>query len=436
MNILLVGNGAREHAIAEALKRSPQNIKLFTYLSSRNPGLISLSEKFEVGKYSELDKIVKFAQDNQINFSIMGPEAPLSTGVVDALEKAGIPSVGPYQELAQLETSKSFTRNLMKKYNIPGNPRYQVFKSTIGIKEFMQSLGGQFVVKADGLHGGKGVKVVGEHLQGIDDGFDYAVECIKEDGAVVVEEKFVGEEFSLQCLTDGVTVLATPPAQDHKRAYDGDQGPNTGGMGSYTDANHLLPFLKTEDVNVGLEITRQMAAAIKQETGKFYKGVMYGGFIVTKDGVRLIEYNARFGDPEAENIMPILASDLVEVCQRIISGTLGKIKLEFSEQATVCKYVVPEGYPDAPLKGEPIDLSSVPRNVKMYLGSVEEQNGQMIMTGSRAVAMVGVAGTLADAERIAQSGVAAVKGKIFYRKDIGTAALLQKRVDHIEELKS
>jgi phosphoribosylamine--glycine ligase len=163
---------------------------------------------------------------------------------------------------------------------------------------------------------------------------------------------------------------------------------------------------------------------------------MYGGFILTRDGVRLIEYNARFGDPEAENIMPIFKSDLVEVCQHIIKGTLDQVKLEFESKATVCKYVVPEGYPDNPLKGEKIDISAVPANVKMYLGSVEKNEaGGLILGGSRAIAMVGVADTLAEAEKIAQSGVEAVKGKVFFRRDVGTAELLQKRVDHMKELR-
>jgi len=436
MNVLLIGNSARAHALAEALTRSPQEVNLFSYLASRNPGVAGLSQKVEIGKYDDLAKVTQFAKDNNIDFAVIGPEAPLAAGVVDALEQVGIKSFGPNKELAQLETSKSFTRELMNKYNIPGNARFKTFTSKQGIKEFMVELDGQFVVKADGLHGGKGVKVVGDHLEGIEDGWEYAKQCIKEDGAVVIEEKFVGEEFSLQCITDGQTVLATPPAQDHKRAYINDQGPNTGGMGSYSDANHLLPFLTPEDVEAALEITKKMVQAIKEETGQFYKGVMYGGFILTKEGVKLIEYNARFGDPEAQNVLPILKTDFGEVCQRVIAGTLQELTLEFANQATVCKYVVPEGYPDNPLKGEKIDVSGVPANVKMYFAAVDQQaDGSLIMSGSRAIAFVGVADTLAEAEKIAQQGVEAVRGKVFYREDIGTKDLIEKRVKHMVELR-
>lgn len=436
MNILLIGNSARAHVLAETLKRSPQKVTLFSYMAARNPGVAGLSQEVEIGKYDDLEKISQFAKDNNIDFAVVAPEAPLAAGVVDVLEKVGIKSVGPNKKLAQLETSKSFTRELMNKYNIPGNAQYKVFKSEKGIKEFMEELAGQFVVKADGLHGGKGVKVIGDHLKGIEDGLEYAKQCIKEDGAVVVEEKFVGEEFSSQCLTDGQTVLATPPAQDHKRAYVGDQGPNTGGMGSYSDANHLLPFLTAENVNQALNITVKVSQALKEETGQPYKGIMYGGFIITKDGVKLVEYNARFGDPEAENVLPILKTDLVEVCQRIIKGSLDQIKLEFENKATVCKYVVPQGYPDNPLKGEKIDVSRVPADVKMYFASVDKQkDGSLVMSGSRAIAFVGVADTLAEAEQIAQKGVEAVQGKVFYREDIGTQELIQKRVDHLKSLR-
>ncbi len=167
---------------------------------------------------------------------------------------------------------------------------------------------------------------------------------MKESSSVIVEEKFDGEEFSLQCLCDGKTVVGTPLVQDHKRRFDGDRGPNTGGMGSYSLPDHSMPFLKPSDIEEGLEITRQVAAALLKETGSPYKGVMYGGFIATKNGAKLLEYNARFGDPEAMNILPLLKTDFVEICRHIIDGTLDQLKIEFEPKATVCKYVVPKGY--------------------------------------------------------------------------------------------
>ncbi|HQK28506.1 MAG TPA: phosphoribosylamine--glycine ligase, partial [Smithellaceae bacterium] len=342
-NILLIGNGAREHAIAEAIMRSPQNPRLFSFMKSNNPGIASLSEKIKIGSYSDLDAITGFAKENKIDFAVIGPEDPLNNGVVDALAKADVPSVGPTKSLARLETSKSFTRNLVNKYKISGNPKYKVFLAMDGVEKFLNELEG-IVLKPDGLTGGKGVMVQGDHFSTKKEALKLCEQILGGGSSVIVEEKFDGEEFSLQCLCDGKTVVGTPLVQDHKRRFDGDKGPNTGGMGSYSLPDHSMLFLKSSDIEAGLEITRQVAAALSKETGSPYKGIMYGGFIATKNGVKLLEYNARFGDPEAMNILPLLKTDFVEICWHVIDGTLDKIKIEFEHKATVCKYVVPKGY--------------------------------------------------------------------------------------------
>src|SRR3989338_1994109 len=308
-NVMLIGQGAREHAIAEAFRRN-KSVELFSYMKSKNPGVSSLSKSIELGSYSDLEKIKRFALGNNIDFAFIGPEDPLSFGVVDALEEEGINAIGPTKLMARLETSKSFTRELLKKYEIEGNPKFQAFTNERfdDIRGFMDEMD-EVVIKPDGLTAGKGVRVQGDHFNTKEEALDYCKEVLGTHPAVVVEEKLDGEEFSLQCLTDGKTVVATPPVQDHKRAYDGDKGPNTWGMGSYSCENHLLPFLKKEHVDAALKITKKVADAIYQETGLYYKGVMYGGFILTKDGVKLIEYNARFGDPEAMNVLPLLKTD-------------------------------------------------------------------------------------------------------------------------------
>ena len=202
----------------------------------------------------------------------------------------------------------------MKKYKIPGLPKFKVFESLEGVMEFIEDLD-QVVIKPDGLTGGKGVKVQGDHFQTKEEALKYCSEVLKTHPAVIAEEKLDGEEFSLQCLTDGKTVIATPPVQDHKRAFEDDKGSNTGGMGSYSCESHLLPFLKKAHVDEALKITRQVAQSIYLETGEYYNGIMYGGFILTRDGVKLLEYNARFGDPEAMNVLPLLKTDFVSVCQ-------------------------------------------------------------------------------------------------------------------------
>ena len=438
-NILLIGNGAREHAIAEAITRSQQKPRLFSFMKANNPGIASLSEKIKIGRYSDLDAITAFAKENKIDFAIIGPEDPLNNGVVDALAKADVPSVGPTKSLARLETSKSFTRNLVNKYKISGNPKYKVFLAMDGVEKFLNELEG-IVLKPDGLTGGKGVMVQGDHFSTKKEALKLCEQILGGGSSVIVEEKFDGEEFSLQCLCDGKTVVGTPLVQDHKRRFDGDKGPNTGGMGSYSLPDHSMLFLKSSDIEAGLEITRQVAAALSKETGSPYKGIMYGGFIATKNGVKLLEYNARFGDPEAMNILPLLKTDFVEICWHVIDGTLDKIKIEFEHKATVCKYVVPKGYglpadhPDAASSKAKIEVGNVGK-ARLYYSSVDKKDDGLYLSSSRAIGIVGIADTLEEARNITAEGVKAVKGPVAYREDIGTDTLIQKRIDHMQKIR-
>jgi phosphoribosylamine--glycine ligase len=433
IKVLLIGNGAREHAIAEAIRNSPQKHSLFSYMKSNNPGIRSLSSRCEQGEYHDLGRITDFAKQMAADFCVVGPEAPLDHGVVDALAKVGVPSVGPGKELAKLETSKTFARLLMEKHRVPGLPKFGVFREMDGIKEFLDSLD-SFVVKPDGLTGGKGVMVHGEHLKDAKDALRYCEEVLKSHASVIVEEKLEGEEFSLQSFTDGRFVLDSPPAQDHKRAYVGDQGPNTGGMGSYSCSNHLLPFIGKGDMEEAHRITELVAKAIAKETGSLYKGVMYGGFMVTRDGVKLLEYNARLGDPEAMNVLPILKSDFIDLCYGIINNSLHKSRTEFDRKASVCKYVVPNGYPENPVKNERIEIASSSA-ARIYYASVDQRPDGLYMSGSRAIAFVGISDDLWSAERIAEEAIKSVKGNVFYRPDIGTRALIEKRIRHMETIR-
>lgn len=433
--VLIIGNGAREHVIAETLKRSPQKVHVVTFGKANNPGLAKLSDAYEIGDLHDLHAIKAFAEKQKPDFAIVGPEDPIAHGVVDALLEIGIKSASPLQTVGKLESSKAFTRELLEKYNISGNPKYKVFYSSKGMKEFMHELYGDFVVKADGLQGGKGVKVMGDHFEDIEQGFAFAKDCLSKDGKVIVEEKFIGQEFSLMSLVDGKHVVDTPPVQDHKRAFEQDKGPNTGGMGSYSDADSSLPFLEVKDVKAAHQMTEETLKALHKETGIEFKGVMYGGFIATRDGVRLIEYNARFGDPEVMNVLPILKTDFVLICEAMIGGYLDQIKMEFEKKATVCKYLVPKGYPDNPIKGAKIKIGKLPPKVKMYYAAVDEKDGEIFLSSSRTLAFVGIADTLKEAEEIAQSAISAVEGPVFYRKDIGTADLIQTRVEMMKSLR-
>ncbi|MCD6109741.1 phosphoribosylamine--glycine ligase [bacterium] len=434
--ILLVGNGAREHVIAETLKRSPQEISIIAYGKAKNPGIATLADKYEIGPLDTFEQLKKLVAEEKPDFAIVGPDDPIADGAVDTLLEMGIRSMAPLQTVARLESSKSFTRNLLNKYSVPGNPKFKVFVDTKEIKEFIDNdLGGNFVVKADGLMGGKGVKVSGEHLHSTEEGTTFAKQCIDKFGRVVIEEKLIGEEFSLMCFCDGTHVVPMPAIQDHKRAYNGDTGPNTGGMGTYSDADHKLPFITDQDIREAIEITKKTAQALFKETGAEFKGIMYGGFIATKNGTKLIEFNARFGDPEAMNALPILETDFVEICERIIDGTLDQLDVKFAPKATVCKYVVPEGYPENPVKGKKIEIGKVPKEVKMYYASVDQKEDGIYMSSSRALAFVGIADTISDAEKIAASALSSISGKVFYRDDIGTDALIQKRIDHMKEIR-
>jgi phosphoribosylamine--glycine ligase len=440
MNILLIGNGAREHAIAEALRRSSHSPALFAYMKSKNPGIAALAESVKIGSYSDLAAIRDWARAGSIAFAVIGPEDPLQNGVVDVLGELGIPSVGPTKDLARLETSKTFTRNLLAKYGIPGNPRFGNFSSVVGIEAFLDAMD-DVVIKPDGLTGGKGVMVQGDHFSTRREALDICCSILTEHAWVTIEEKMEGEEYSLQCLTDGKTVVATPPVQDHKRRFNDDKGPNTGGMGSYSCADHSLPFLEPKDIETGLAITQQVAEAVYRETGRRYRGIMYGGFMITRQGVRLLEYNARFGDPEAMNILPLLKTDFVDLCQAIMEGSLDRIKIEFAAQATVCKYIVPQEYGlppgsnDTPAREERIEIGPL-FGARLYYSSVDSRGDGLYMTASRAIGVVGIADELAAAEKIAETAAIAIKGAVGHRSDIGTPALIEKRVRHMQELRA
>jgi phosphoribosylamine--glycine ligase len=445
--VVLMDKSARHDAMAEALHSSASPVDLYILSEVNNPGLAAKAKKvIHPVKTDDRHEVAKIVRDINPDFVLIGPEEPLAAGVVDELRKFDIPCVGPTQELAQLETSKAFTRELLAKHGIPGNPEYRVFRSLDGISEHLQTIG-PFVIKPDGLTGGKGVKVFGEHLHSIAEAVKYCEELFKTrplfgecPSAVVIEDKLDGEEFSFQSFFDGKHIVHTIPVQDHKRARDGDTGPNTGGMGSYSCADHLLPFLTRDHVQQAGEINRLVGEAVSREIGEEYKGILYGGFMLTGDGLRVIEYNARFGDPEVMNVLPLMQADFVDVCKAIINGTLDELNVRFKHQATVCKYVVPEAYPLKSTSSAEINLdaamnvSGLGDRLRMYWGAIREEEGKLRLTGSRAVAFVGIANTLFEAEKVAEEAASLVEGPVFHRRDIGTAELIQKRVDHMRRI--
>ncbi|MCU0631552.1 MAG: phosphoribosylamine--glycine ligase [Methanolinea sp.] len=428
MKILVVGGGGREHAITRALSRNTET-ELYAVMARANPGISELCRELLLEKETRIDAISAFALKKSIDYAIIGPEAPLEAGVVDRLEAEGVPCMGPTRAAARLETDKAFCREMMERHGIAGCPRYRVFRTADEAVRFLEGHAGDLAVKPIGLTGGKGVRIMGEHVDRRG-----AVDYIRSLGSdIVLEERLIGEEFTLQAFTDGTHLVPMPLVQDHKRAYEGDEGPNTGGMGSYSMPDHGLPFITENDQRSALGIM-QSAVAAMNEAGTPYRGILYGQFMNTRDGPMVIEFNARFGDPEAMNVLSLLETDLVGIIERSIDGTLSRSRVRFAEKATVCKYIVPEGYPDSPVAGQPISLGPYDPAL-LYYANVEEREGILSTQSSRTIAFVGLGRTLSEAEEIAELAASGVKGRVRHRRDIGSATLLKKRIDHMKELR-
>jgi len=431
MKVLVVGTGAREHAICDALK---DDVDLYAYMSKNNPGISKIST-YKIGDEGETEKVAEFAKENNIDLAVIGPEAPLGKGIVNELENVGIPCVGPTQESARIETDKSFMRKLFEDYNIKGSLTYRVFDNYDDISKFLDEFDKDVVVKPVGLTGGKGVKIVGDHLKDNQDAKLYAKEVLETEmggfAKVILEEKVVGEEFTIQAFCDGTHLIAMPAAQDHPHAFENDQGLITGGMGSYTNKGGLLPFLPQESYDEAVEIMKDTLKAIAKETTP-YKGILYGQFMLSKDGPRLIEYNARFGDPECMNVLPLLKTPMKDICQSIVDGTLNEA--EFNDLASVCKYIVPDGYPDTPHAGETIEIDEEAienLGAKVFYAAVNQDSDGIHLSGSRALGIVAQGETISEAEEIAEAACQLIQGNVYHRRDIGTSTLIQKRIDHM-----
>lgn len=435
MKILVVGTGAREHAICQAVH---EDAELYSYMSNQNPGITKLAKEYHIGSEMELESVKDKATAWGVDLAIIGPESPLEEGIVDLLQETGIDCVGPTQAAARIETDKAFMRKLFVDHRIGGSVAYGVFDNVEEAGNFIDDFEKDLVVKPIGLTGGKGVKIMGEHLEDGADAKQYVREIIDNKigghASVVLEERLVGEEYTIQALVDGSHVMPMPAAQDHPHAYEGDQGPITGGMGSYSDTNGLLPFLDEKAYQDSVKIMEDTIKAVKKEVGP-YQGVLYGQFMLCSDGPRLVEYNARFGDPEAMNVLPILKTSFVELCQRVVDGNL--TKASFEPKATVCKYLVPTGYPESGKANSIIKVDEEKINkagAMVYYAAVNQKNDQIFTSSSRALGLVAAGETIAEAEEICEKATAYVDGDLYHRRDVGTAELIQKRIKHMEDL--
>ncbi len=430
MKVLLVGNGAREHIIAERLAADAE---LYAVMSKKNPAIAKLAKEHWICDIEDPRAIAKAIAGKRFDIGFASPDATLAAGVSDELERAGMVVASPSKAASRIEWDKSFMRGLLERHSIPGSPAHAVARSGAEALRAMKDMG-EVAIKPLGLTGGKGVRVSGDHFTEIEVGMEYASSLLEKDGSVLIEEKIIGEEFTLQAFCDGSGSSVMPPVQDHKRAYEGDKGPNTGGMGSYS-SGPTLPFLKAADVEEASGIIQKVVSALRAE-GSPFRGVLYGQFMATADGVKVVEFNARFGDPEAMNVLSVLESPLSSVFESIAAGRLRPPK--FSDRCTVVKYLVPEGYPDRPVRDAPVTVNAggiSACGARIYYASVHERGGHVLTSGSRAFGLVGMGSSLEEAERISEKGCGFVKGPLWHRSDIGRDALIRKRVERMRSLR-
>ena len=424
--VVLVGGGGREHAIARALAADPA-CELYGCASNRNPGIAGVAAGFETVEETAVGDVVAYATDVGADLAVIGPEAALEAGIAGALEDAGVYTFGPSADAARIETDKAFQREFMRSESIPGCPDFAVFDDTDAACDYVDDYDGDLAVKPAGLTGGKGVRVIGDQVT-----HDEAKAYLRDNDydRVVLEERLVGEEFTVQAFVANGEVRPTPAVQDHKRAYEGDEGPNTGGMGSYSDATSKLPFMTEEEYAAAVDILETTVDALPG-----YNGVLYGQFMLTADGPKVVEFNARFGDPEAMNVLPTLETSFLDVVTAARDGD-SLPHLEFEGRATVCKYAVPDGYPTDPSSGARITVDEESAgDALLFYASVDERDDGLYTTTSRSFAVVGVADSIADAEAQAETALAAAGDGFRVRHDVGKPDLVQQRIERMAELR-
>ena len=413
MKVLVVGSGGREHAIVDALFRSPSVDKI--YCAPGNAGIAQQAECVAI-KDTDVDGLKQFAIENAVDLTVVGPEAALAVGVVDEFRKAGLPIFGHTKAAARIESSKEFAKELMAKYDIP-TAGYKAFDNYDEAVAYVEARPLPAVLKYDGLAAGKGV-VIAETMEEAREALrDMLLDDRFGKGRVVVEDFLTGPEFSLMCFVEGENVYPMPVAQDHKRAFDGDKGPNTGGMGAYTS----LPFITDEDLAFAMEKVMRPTAKAMVAEGCPLSGVLYGGLMKTLDGVKVIEFNARFGDPETEVVLPLIDSDIANVFEAVAKGEK-PAEIVWSKEVTLGIVLASKGYPGDYAKGYPIrGIENVDGTV-FHMGTAVK-DGEFVTAGGRVLFVVAKGATLADAHKKANEEVAKIEcDNLFYRKDIGHKA--------------
>ena len=418
MNVLLIGSGGREHALAWKISQSPL-LKKF-YALPGNPGISEFAECVKNISADDNTAVVNFAKENEIDFVVIGPEAPLVNGLTDELEKVGIKSFGPNKIAAQLEGSKIFAKNLMKKYNIP-TAKFEVFDNPDDAKNYIRAEGTPIVIKADGLAAGKGVivaKTLDEALNAVDEMKNFG----DAGNKIVVEECMDGEEASILAFTDGKIILPMIPAQDHKRVNDGDEGLNTGGMGAYAPA----PVVTEKILKLAEEkILQPIIKALNAEK-IIYRGCLYAGLMIVDGEPKVVEFNARFGDPETQVVLPLLETDLLEIMLACAEGNLSEKKILWSDETAVCVVMASGGYPKSYKKNLPIDgiKKAESLGALVFHAGTTEKDGKILTSGGRVLGVTVTAKNISDAVEKVYKCVDVIHFEnVHYRRDIAARAL-------------
>ncbi|MGA1873834.1 MAG: phosphoribosylamine--glycine ligase [Thermoplasmatota archaeon] len=421
MKVLIIGGGGREHAIAWKVRKSRWVSKV--YCAPGNAGISSIASCVPI-QPNDIEGLLDFTINNEIDLTIVGPEAPLSMGIVDRFEEKGLRIFGPTKGAARLETSKLFAKMIMERYNIP-TASFRTFDDPEKARRYIKETGGPMVVKVDGLAAGKGAFPCEDEMEALE-----AIEVIasgkfKEAGSrILVEEYLAGEEASILAFSDGKNVIPMESAQDHKRAFDDDQGPNTGGMGAYSPAPVVSEDLASRVFD---EILVPTIKGMRAE-GFPYKGILYAGLMITEDGPKVIEFNCRFGDPEAQAVIPRIASDFIKPILACCDGTLDKVKLRWSRSNCVCVVMASGGYPGSYTKGHTIQgldkLDRFDNIIAFHAGTKFDDAGRTVTSGGRVLGITALGPTIKDTIKLAYKGVKKVQfDDSFYRTDIGKRAL-------------
>lgn len=419
MNVLIIGSGGREHAMVWKVAQSPRLRKL--YIAPGNAGTMSCGENVALDVNAHAD-VVQFCKEKQIDLVLVGPEIPLANGLTDWLLAAGIRCFGPSQAAAQVEASKVFAKNFMARYNIP-TARYAVFNNFEEAAAYLEKVDYPVVIKASGLAAGKGVilpetdEEARSTLEQI-----FVSKVFGEAGAeVVIEERMTGQEVSLMAFTDGKTVVPMLPAQDHKRIFDGDKGANTGGMGAYAPA----PIFTTDLMNEATGKVLKPAVDGLTSEGIPFVGILYAGLMLTPNGIRTLEFNCRFGDPETQAVLPLLETDLLDIADACVNGTLADVDIRWKDGAAVCVVLASDGYPEKVESGKTVTFNPLPENVICFHAGTKSDNGEVVTSGGRVFGVTAWGEEIKSAIQRAYEGVDAISFEgMQYRNDIARKALL------------